>query len=276
MSSETPVRDSASPLAGSRGYFQRQAARYEMASPVQREVAEALAERHLPDGDNSPASILEIGTGSGRLTRVLRRRFPQASIEAIDISPAMVAMASQDASLCDVVWRVEDMDVLDLGRRYDLIASNCTLHWSASLADLLRRISRHLAPGGRLAASLMARGTLAELHEARRVAAPGKPAAKQLPRESDVLRMLEDSGLKLIANDSLSYTRSYDSISEFAAELRASCFTGGPFAHSGTLLGPGELKRLWRLYRQRYTDEQSRVIANFRAMAFSAALADRP
>jgi SAM-dependent methyltransferase len=44
----------------------------------------------LPD---PPKRILELGTGTGSGARMLARRFPQAEINAVDISPAMVQEA---------------------------------------------------------------------------------------------------------------------------------------------------------------------------------------
>ena len=52
---------------------------------------EAALER-LP---GSPAKALDVGTGTGKAARVVARRFPQAEVVGIDLSPEMVAEAER-------------------------------------------------------------------------------------------------------------------------------------------------------------------------------------
>jgi SAM-dependent methyltransferase len=55
----------------------------------------AAACEHLPD---LPKRILELGTGTGSGARMLARRFPEAEIYAVDISPAMLQEAQAKTS----------------------------------------------------------------------------------------------------------------------------------------------------------------------------------
>ena len=71
---------------------------------------------------DSEIRILDIGTGSGLIARMLMQRCPNASIDAIDIDPSAVEQARENgvrafqARLQD--WR------LDIEHCYDLIVSN--------------------------------------------------------------------------------------------------------------------------------------------------------
>ncbi|OOK69766.1 methyltransferase domain protein [Mycobacterium kansasii] len=83
----------------------------------------------------------------GHLTRHLARRWPEATIEALDSSPEMVAAARErgiDATTCDVRnWKPRpDTDV---------VVSNAALHWVPEHAELLVRWAGELAAGSWMA-----------------------------------------------------------------------------------------------------------------------------
>jgi SAM-dependent methyltransferase len=50
---------------------------------------EAALER-LPD---APRRVLDLGTGTGKAARLVARRFPEAEVVGVDLSPAMIAQA---------------------------------------------------------------------------------------------------------------------------------------------------------------------------------------
>jgi len=83
-------------------------------------VAEALARR--PDA----LSVLDIGTGSGCIAVALARHLPDATVTAIDISPAALAMARRNAERNGAVVEFLAGSLLApvAGRRFDLIVSN--------------------------------------------------------------------------------------------------------------------------------------------------------
>ena len=71
--------------------FERAADAYDTFSVVQRAMADGLVEGI----EREPLSILELGCGTGYLTALLRRRFPEATIEAVDFAPSMIARARE-------------------------------------------------------------------------------------------------------------------------------------------------------------------------------------
>lgn len=59
-----------------------------------------------------PTSILDIGTGSGCIAITLKQRFPQAVVEAMDISKEALAVASYNAAQLGVAVRFIEADIL--------------------------------------------------------------------------------------------------------------------------------------------------------------------
>ncbi|MBL8470353.1 MAG: 50S ribosomal protein L3 N(5)-glutamine methyltransferase [Rhodocyclaceae bacterium] len=142
-------------------------------------IAELLRDQFAPWIDD-PARIhraLDLCTGSGCLAILLAHAFPDADVDAIDLSAAALEVAQQniaDYGLADRVHtQTGDLFAALGGRRYDLIISNppyVTLQAMSELPqeyrhepamalaagedgmDLVRRIvcdaARHLEPGG--------------------------------------------------------------------------------------------------------------------------------
>lgn len=153
--------------------FGAAAARYDRHAEVQREVAARLAARigmlELPERPR----ILEIGCGTGCLTRLLGERFAEADWTVTDLSPRMVDRARSRLCLGGTVrYRVMDGEHPALAEdagRYDLICSSMVLQWFADPAGGLARLAALLAPGGHLAVALPVHGTLAEWDRAHEV-----------------------------------------------------------------------------------------------------------
>ncbi|CAH2560156.1 Release factor glutamine methyltransferase [Cardinium endosymbiont of Oedothorax gibbosus] len=74
-----------------------------------------------------PTSILDIGTGSGCIAITLKQRFPQAAVEAIDISKEALAVAAYNATQLGVAVRFIEADMLTESfplSNWSLIVSN--------------------------------------------------------------------------------------------------------------------------------------------------------
>ena len=138
--------------------FDRAAPRYDSAAALQRQVCELLLAR-LPE--IRPASILDAGCGTGYALGLLARRWPGARIVAADFAPGMLRVAGRNGPrVC------ADLEALPLApASFDLYWSSLAFQW----CDPVRAVAeaaRVLAPGGHLAFSSLAAGTLAELDDA--------------------------------------------------------------------------------------------------------------
>jgi ribosomal protein L3 glutamine methyltransferase len=104
--------------------------------------AEMLADRLAPwvDDPDGIHDALDLCTGSGCLAILMAHAFPNAAIDAVDISSDALAVARRnvdDYGLADRIRLVESDLLANLGdRRYDLIVCNPPYVTSAAMADL--------------------------------------------------------------------------------------------------------------------------------------------
>lgn len=95
----------------------------------------------------SPATVVDLGCGSGELTVALSARWPAATVRGLDASPEMIDRAPQDGRVSFAVADARDFDATGT----DVLVSNAMLQWVPGHARLLRAWAEQLNPGGWLA-----------------------------------------------------------------------------------------------------------------------------
>ncbi len=153
--------------------FGRASATYNGASQLQTRAAQSLAARVLEYAWDQP-SALEIGCGTGGLTRLLLPHLPGNWIIS-DIAPAMLDAARAHFPIADAGFRIMDGEAPDLpAASLDLIVSNLAAQWFEDLPNALERLAGCLAPKGRLLITTLGQASLTEWRDA--VAATGYKA----------------------------------------------------------------------------------------------------
>ncbi|HEY2080684.1 MAG TPA: class I SAM-dependent methyltransferase [Streptosporangiaceae bacterium] len=94
------------------------------------------------------SDVLEIGCGTGQLTRQLAGR--AFNLTAIDIGAAMIEAARRDVADLMVQFQVSSFEDLAGSERFDLIVSATAFHWVDPSVGLAKA-ARMLRPGGWLA-----------------------------------------------------------------------------------------------------------------------------
>src|SRR5512133_1607987 len=91
---------------------------------------------------------VDLGCGTGELTRQLGDALPASAVTGLDSSVQMLAKA---AAFAGSGLHFEQGDQAQLTGEWDLIFSNAALQWSEDHAELIPRLYRQLAPGGQIA-----------------------------------------------------------------------------------------------------------------------------
>ncbi len=141
--------------------FSKAAKSYDEAAFFQRIAADRLFER-LDYFKLEPATILDLGCGTGYCSRRLSQRFPKAKVTGVDIAQGMVDFSRAQSQGEDYICG----DALNLpfaDNSQDLIFSNLTFQWIDKLDPLFKELHRVLKPNGLLLFTSLGPDTLHEL-----------------------------------------------------------------------------------------------------------------
>ncbi|HEY7378089.1 MAG TPA: malonyl-ACP O-methyltransferase BioC [Steroidobacteraceae bacterium] len=147
--------------------FERASRSYDRAAVLQTAVRERLLAR-LEYVKLEPGLIVDAGCGTAHASRDLKRRFPRATVIALDIATGMLHEAAHQQGWRRRFERVcadaEHMPLADAS--VDLIFSNLMLQWCDVPDMALREFQRVLKPRGLLTFSTFGPDTLMELRAA--------------------------------------------------------------------------------------------------------------
>lgn len=102
-------------------------------------------------GAGAPASVVDLGCGSGELTATLLDRWPGAVVRGVDSSPDMLAAARRHEVPGRLAFACGDLRDWRPEEPVDVVVCNAALQWVPGHADLLPALVAALAPGGWLA-----------------------------------------------------------------------------------------------------------------------------
>ena len=95
---------------------------------------------------DNPRHVADLGCGPGNSTGLLAARWPDANVEGLDSSQAMIDAAK--ASGVPAKFEVADISSWSPTARYDVIFSNATYQWIGDHQTLLPRLMGFVAKGG--------------------------------------------------------------------------------------------------------------------------------
>lgn len=201
---------------------------------------------------NGLRRILEPGCGTGNYTRLLRERFPEARIRAIDISSAMTRIAEEKIHKNNIEFITADAETMPLKEKFDLISSNASFQWFEDLGSALVRYRDILKANGLISFSIFGPGTFFELNESLQQLS-GKPSsidASQFIEKKKIKEILRG----LFRNSELErkvYKEESLGLSQLLKKIKYTGIRGRAFDKKG-LWTHKMLNELERIYKQRF------------------------
>lgn len=219
--------------------FARHYAQYDTSATVQREIAErldALLGEYCPH--LTVRRALEIGIGTGFLTRLVTARYPDAEWYFNDLTPA--AFDWIPAGLRQVITLPGDAESICYPNRLDLITSASALQWFDDLPAFFTKARQVMHPGAVLAIASFTAGHFEEL-------ARVSDSPLHYPTDAELGSMVTKAGFTLLHTLSWSKTLHFDTARNLLVHLRCTGVNGRSAAAIRT---PAQLSSFEECYRQ--------------------------
>jgi malonyl-CoA O-methyltransferase len=233
--------------AAIRSHFERASGTYDDAAVLQEQVRRQMIGR-LDWIAFEPATVVDLGCGTGQAALALAGRWPKARVIAVDIAPGMLRQLARHDREGRCERMCADAQALPLpGASVDLVFCNLMLPWSEDLDAVFSEIARVLRPRGLFSFTTFGPDTLAELRAAWREA---DDAAHVHPFTDmhDIGDGLIRAGLSEPVLDVSRFTLTYPDVRGLMRDLKA---IGSQNAASGRprgLTGRGKLHAVEEAY----------------------------
>jgi malonyl-CoA O-methyltransferase len=257
--------------------FHHKAAEYDQHVAVQKRVVKNLAGYVKTRLRETPAAILDVGTGTGSLLQYLRDMYPEASLCGVDLAYNMCLRTAEKFGGGCLVVNGDAEKIPFKGGTFDLVVSTSALQWVGSISEAIHELRRVLKPGGTLCIAFFCDGTLGELQRCFRDAARkngdlDNERTARLHRFwsiDDVKTILEEMDFEQVILNCETEKDWYDNVTSL---LRAIKSIGAGAVAGGSAIGlgwRGIISKTSLLYRE-YYGEDGRIPATYKVLYLCA------
>ena len=129
--------------------FEHSFSTYDEHAVVQRDMAEKLADYIFASCGENYKQVLEIGCGTGFLTKHIMNDFKIKKLLINDISPEVIGYIEKIAPYCNFL--IGDMENIVFDTKFNIVTSNAAFQWAEDLQSMINRFSHVLKADGVLA-----------------------------------------------------------------------------------------------------------------------------
>jgi ubiquinone/menaquinone biosynthesis C-methylase UbiE len=179
------------------GLFDRWSAIYDrprFQEATYRPVHDAVLERLV---DVQPTVVLDLGCGTGQLTRRLTERFPDATVVGIDYSAGMLGEARSRVGTDAMLVRADAQQLPFRSTSVDVVVCTESFHWYRDQTRALDGLASILRPGGRLVIASIASMTDVGESALRTLSSAGGQPIRALTARR-LQRLLTDSNFDVV------------------------------------------------------------------------------
>ena len=150
-------------------------------------------------------SILDIGCGSGELTRQLASMENVESVLGMDLDPSMIDKAASQAQnenrSSKASFQIGDIRSFRPPKPFDVVFSNAALHWipPKDMERAVQSIAASLQPGGQLVLEMGGKGNVAALVDATLQIVPNAKCPWCFPSVGEMSSLLEKYGVEVLS-----------------------------------------------------------------------------
>ncbi|MBU4252118.1 MAG: malonyl-ACP O-methyltransferase BioC [Candidatus Omnitrophica bacterium] len=229
--------------------FSRYAHLYDKYAGVQNQAALELVSSLK---NNNFSKILELGCGTGNYTLMLREKFRDARIKALDISEEMISVAQNKLKHKNIEFMVADVEKIIPDQDFDLITSNACFQWLNDLAKALRGYAKSLQKGGVVCFSIFGPDTFCELNTALKSVEESRLDAAYFCNRDSLKAMLKDN-FKSVKINEVCYKESFGSLKGLLEKIKYSGIRGNGLSKK-VYFSRGLLERWEKAYLDRFQE----------------------
>lgn len=270
-------------------HFNHAAPSYDDAAILQKTVAERIDER-LELTTVEPKTILDLGAGTGLLTEKVIRRYPNAQLFAVDLSPSMLKVATsrftaprwptlntklnqflQNCKLTKALATKSaataiNADVYQLpfaDNSVDLIVSNLMLQWCDDLDSVFAEFRRVLRSEGLLMFTTFGPDTLKELRQAWQKVDANYEHVNNFIDMHDIGDALIRNGFGQPVMDMEIFTLTYDKPMGVLKDLKAIGATNANKQRNNGLMGKQRFASMLNAYEELRKPNDNKIPATY-------------
>lgn len=214
--------------------FEKTYITYDSTADVQNRLAELLVSG-LSSLKREFENVLEIGSGAGRLSSLIQKRFSPGNLTLIDLATI--------PPLKDVIYICGDAELItkELSEsNYDLVISGSALQWMHSPAKILRQAYRIIEPKGVLAFTTYIEDNFKEIYQL-----TGNSLLYYSAPEWEA--MVSNAGFRIEKKEIIESTLEFEDLNSLFSHLRHT----GVNSLGGKSKGVGDLRKMMRKYEKK-------------------------
>lgn len=227
-----------------RNAFHNAAMEYDSVTAMQRDVGDRLLSR-LDFVQQEPEVIADIGAGTGVATGKLIRRYPNASVMALDIAQGMLHINKRNNADNPPVCGVADMHNIPLrSESVGMVFSNLAMQWSNDLLQVLNEYQRILSAGGLLHFATFGPQTLNEFKRSWHKIDPQGSHVNQFYSVGDIGDLLIEAGFRDVVVDCEIITLHYPDVVRVMRELKTLGASNRTHGRARMLTGKDKMRQM--------------------------------
>ena len=253
--------------------FSGASSHYDSHAELQREIGRRLL-AHLEFTKITPASVLDIGCGTGFFTNLLAEKYAKSNILAADLSETMLKHTKKNQSR-RWPWQGKYQHTVSNAvalpfkdGSFDLVTSNLAMQWVPNPTVMMSEMRRVLAPGGLILFSTFGRRTLIELKQTlAHVNTEHTNSVLPFPDVMSLGNSLGETSVEAPVTDSDIFTLTYPDTMSLVRELKGIGASAAAIkGRSGGLYGRALLRNIEEHYKKQHADCDGRIHATFEAL----------
>lgn len=228
--------------------FSRYAYLYDRYAYIQRRCALELLRMIEQDVIHN---VLEIGCGTGNYTLLVRDKFRNARLQAIDISGKMIEVAEKKLKGKDVEFMVADAERFGSKKHFDIVTSNACFQWFEDLEAALAKYKSMLRKGGIISFSTFGPLTLEELNISLKGTLKSAPIAVTNFISKEKIEKILNQNFSEVKIREARYEESFACLKDLLYKIKYSGIRGNGLGRK-TLCGKQFLHKLETAYLDRF------------------------